>query len=157
MDRHYAAILSALAFSTVMFRGLVKQHGLEASIWSAVIAMLVFAGIGLIAGRIAQSIIINSVKATITAEFRSVKEPSEEEGAVWFAPIAGFGSVASSAIAWLMLPVIDRVGLTGMLLLAALIYLACSICSDLAYDIAGRVSSFVTTALVNPELWLYMT
>ena len=84
---------------------------------------------------------------------------SEEEGAVWFAPIAGFGSVASSAIAWLMLPVVDRVGLTGMLLLAALIYLACSICSDLAYNIAGRVSSFHSLRQCWSILsfWLYIT
>ena len=65
---------------------------------------------------------------------------SEEEGATWFAPIAGFGSAITTALSWLILPLVDEVGLTGLLLLASLLLLSCGVFSDMAYFISASVS-----------------
>lgn len=65
---------------------------------------------------------------------------TEEEGAVWFAPIAGFGSLASTFLAWQVLPMVDQIGLTGLLQFGSLLVFLCSVCSDRAYSIAAEVS-----------------
>ena len=65
----------------------------------------------------------------------------KKEGAVWFAPIAGLGSVASTAAAVAVSPLVDNIGLTGLLLSSSLFLFASSSFADDAYRIAHVVSS----------------
>ena len=65
---------------------------------------------------------------------------SETEGATWFAPIAGLGSAVTTALSWLILPLVDEVGLTGMLLIASLLLSSCGVFSGAAYSVSASVS-----------------
>ncbi|KAG7363049.1 TLC ATP/ADP transporter [Nitzschia inconspicua] len=63
----------------------------------------------------------------------------EWEGAtVWFAPIAGLGSIASTLAALGVQPVIQRWGLTGSLGISSIFLLASGCAADVAYRIANR-------------------
>ena len=67
----------------------------------------------------------------------SVLSPSE--GRVWFAPMAGVGSITSTISASQVKTVIDHVGLMGCLGLASGIIGISSCFSDMAYRIAEKV------------------
>lgn len=60
------------------------------------------------------------------------------EGAVWFAPIAGLGSVTSTIAAFFVTPLVGRWGLTGLLGLAGLILVGSAFFADMAYRIAEQ-------------------
>ena len=67
---------------------------------------------------------------------KSQKLPSSSEGTMWFAPIAGLGSV-SSTVAGICLPrLVERFGLTGSLSVAAGVLLLSGVLADRAYRIA---------------------
>lgn len=82
---------------------------------------------------------------------------SEEEGSIWFAPIGGAGSIISTLTAGSVSPLVNRVGLPGLLLVSSVCLTACAFCSDAAYRIAekvgrlnqvhGVVASFVFSSL----------
>lgn len=63
----------------------------------------------------------------------------DQEGAVWFAPIAGLGSIASTLAAAAVSPLVDRVGLTGLLWISCFFLGASGIMADDAYRIAQLV------------------
>jgi len=65
---------------------------------------------------------------------------SENEGAVWFAPIAGLGSIASTLTGLSVSPLVKLVGLPGLLLIASVFLVGTELCSDAAYRIAEEVS-----------------
>jgi hypothetical protein len=65
----------------------------------------------------------------------------DQEGAVYFAPIAGLGSVASTLAAMAVTPLVKRIGLTGLLLASSIFLLASAFFADDAYRIAQLVSS----------------
>ena len=67
----------------------------------------------------------------------SVLSPSE--GRVWFAPMAGVGSITSTISASQVKTVVDHVGLMGCLGLASCIIGLSSCFSDMAYRIADKV------------------
>lgn len=58
---------------------------------------------------------------------------------VWFAPIAGLGSVASTLAALAVSPLVDRVGLTGLLFASSWFLVASALFGDHAYRIAQLV------------------
>lgn len=64
---------------------------------------------------------------------------SSEEAAVWFAPIAGLGSIASTAAAMAVQPLADSIGLISLLLAASVLLLLCAYLGDDAYRIAHEV------------------
>jgi hypothetical protein len=63
-----------------------------------------------------------------------------EEGKVWFAPIAGVGSIASTLAAANVSHLVDRIGLLGLLGFAGLVIGASSFLGDVAYRVARGVS-----------------
>ena len=65
---------------------------------------------------------------------------SEKEGAVWFAPIAGLGSIASTLTGLSVSHLVKVVGLPSLLLVASVFLLFAQLCSDAAYRIAEAVS-----------------
>jgi hypothetical protein len=58
---------------------------------------------------------------------------------VWFAPIAGLGSVASTCAALAVSPLVDRVGLTGLLFVSSWFLVLSAMFGDYAYQIAQLV------------------
>jgi hypothetical protein len=64
---------------------------------------------------------------------------SKEDSAVWFAPIAGLGSIASTLAGMAVSPLVSLLGLPHLLVVASLFLLACAFCSDKAYQIAEKV------------------
>lgn len=63
---------------------------------------------------------------------------SPKEGAVWFAPIAGIGSITSTIAAASVSYMVDRLGLVGLLFSSSIIILLGGCLSDLAYKIAHQ-------------------
>jgi hypothetical protein len=65
----------------------------------------------------------------------------DQDCAVWFAPIAGLGSIASTLAAMAVSLLVDRVGLTGLLWIASGFLVASCVAADEAYRIAQLVCS----------------
>ena len=128
----YLSLLFAafLAGSAVVLR-LVDPH-LETSFWHKQISRAILFGLF-----ISKNGFVQLLHTQHWSFLSSVL--TEEEGAIYFAPIAGVGSAVSTAIAWLVLPTVDRVGLTGLLFWASLLLVACAMSSDVAYAIASEV------------------
>ena len=68
MGRRYAGVLGSLAMAVVILRGLLNSGGAAGTLTMATIAMVVFAAIGAILGRIAQSVVDESVRQKIEQE-----------------------------------------------------------------------------------------
>lgn len=64
---------------------------------------------------------------------------SREEAAIWFAPIAGLGSIASTASAFTVSPLVNKVSLAGLLLVASTFMFGSAYCGMNAYQIAKEV------------------
>jgi len=63
---------------------------------------------------------------------------TSNEGKRLFAPIAGLGSIGSTFCAGLVSHIVGRIGLTGLMYLAACCYLVCASLSEYAFVSAGR-------------------
>ena len=63
-----------------------------------------------------------------------------EEGKVWFAPIAGIGSITSTLAASQVSHLVEKIGLIGLLCTAALVIGSSAIFADAAYKVATEVS-----------------
>jgi hypothetical protein len=64
---------------------------------------------------------------------------TREEAAVWFAPIAGMGSIASTAAAFTVAPLIDYMGLAALLTLAGISMCVSAFFAMDAYKLAAQV------------------
>ena len=64
----YAGTLGVLAFSTTVVRGLVAGAGLEGVMQSAIVALVLFAFLGMVIGGVAERIVQESVRATLVKE-----------------------------------------------------------------------------------------
>jgi hypothetical protein len=62
MGRAYAGILGPLACALVCARGVLAAGGAEATLWAAMAALFVFAGIGYLAGQTADYLVRESVR-----------------------------------------------------------------------------------------------
>lgn len=62
-----------------------------------------------------------------------------EEGKVWFAPIAGIGSITSTLAASHVSTMVEKIGLIGLLCAAGLIIGSSAIFADAAYKVAKEV------------------
>jgi ATP/ADP translocase len=60
-----------------------------------------------------------------------------EEGKSWFAPIAGLGSITSTLAAHYVSAMVDAVGLTGLICVAAIIIGSSALFADQAYKVAA--------------------
>lgn len=61
-----------------------------------------------------------------------------EEGKLWFAPIAGIGSITSTLAAHYVSAMVDAVGLTGLICVAALIIGSSALFANKAYKLAAE-------------------
>jgi hypothetical protein len=66
-----------------------------------------------------------------------------EEGKVWFAPIAGIGSITSTFAAANVAHLVETIGLVGLLACAALVIGSSAFFADMAYSVARKVRSDV--------------
>jgi len=91
MGRAYAGFLALLAFATVVVRTLASG-GAPVGAVHATVAMLIFAGVGFIAGEIAQWTVAESVRQQVVAESQinssSTTESTHEKGSPAAAPRA---------------------------------------------------------------------
>ncbi len=71
MGRAYAGILGPIAFVTVILRGMSDGASVEGTMRYACLSLFIFAGIGLVIGSVAESIVKQSVRATLAAELNS--------------------------------------------------------------------------------------
>jgi hypothetical protein len=73
MGRAYAGVLGYLAAALVLARGVVSGAGLESTLLTAVVAMSLFAAIGLVVGMIAQTTIDQAVREQLELELSSAR------------------------------------------------------------------------------------
>ena len=85
------------------------------------------------------------VQLLTTAHWSFLGSVCGKDGVIWFAPIAGIGSVTSTLAAMLVSPLVDHVGLSGLLWVAAIFIVASCIASDDAYRIADEYLKPVAT------------
>ena len=78
MGRTYAGILGLLAFTIVVARTLLGEGGVERTLLLASGCMFVFAGIGYVAGRIAEGIVFQAVKRKFDEELQAREEAKLE-------------------------------------------------------------------------------
>ena len=71
--------------------------------------------------------------------FLSSTTPSASQGAVWFAPIAGLGSLASTLSALSIVYIVPHLGIPNLLLLASIVMSGALFASDAAYRVAEKV------------------
>lgn len=80
MGPSYAGILGTIAFATLVFRNAI--HGVEVgpTIISACILLFVFAVIGYVIGRVAASIVTESVRVQMNRELEAFNRSAEQSG-----------------------------------------------------------------------------
>lgn len=71
MGRIYAGILGSLAMAVVLGRGVMDSAGVEGTLSTAIIALVIFAVVGSVLGQIAQSTVDESVRQQIEMELAS--------------------------------------------------------------------------------------
>jgi hypothetical protein len=71
MGRTYAGILGPLAFTTILARGAISAGGVESTMMFATVCLFLFAGIGYFVGRVADSIVLEAVKANFDRELEA--------------------------------------------------------------------------------------
>lgn len=79
---------------------------------------------------------------------------TREEAAVWFAPIAGIGSIASTTAAFTVAPITDSLGLVSLLILAGLFMLLSAFFAMDAYRISVQVCARVVVITATITLFL---
>lgn len=131
----YALIRSTVAFATFMFTiGLllhqthlrVHQHDMSRN-WSKYFIFCLF---------VYQSANVQFLYTQHWSFLGSILTP--EEGKVWFAPIAGIGSITSTLAAANVHNLVDRIGLVGLLCTAAVVIGSSAIFADSAYAVAAE-------------------
>jgi hypothetical protein len=68
VGRTYAGVLGSLAFFTVTARGLIHVGGVEETLFTAAVSLILFAFAGFIAGELADWIVYEAVRSKIEAE-----------------------------------------------------------------------------------------
>ena len=63
MGRTYAGILGPLAFTTILARSVIDNSSVESTMMLATVCLFLFAGIGYLVGQVADSIVLEAVKA----------------------------------------------------------------------------------------------
>jgi hypothetical protein len=71
MARSYAGILGTLAMTTVICRGWLASGGVERTLTTATICLAVFALLGALLGQIAETALVQSVRAKLEQELNA--------------------------------------------------------------------------------------
>ena len=73
MGRKYAGILGPLACATVVTRGLLGRHSVEATLLTAALCLFVFAALGYVLGELAGWTMTEAMKARMNAELATLE------------------------------------------------------------------------------------
>ena len=79
MGRSYAGILGPLAFALVVARGAISGWPLEPTLLSASVAVFLFAGIGNLAGQIAEFLVNQSVRTQFQTAMAAWEMKQQEQ------------------------------------------------------------------------------
>lgn len=79
MGRTYAGVLGLVAFVTVLARSLIDGSSAAGTVHLATICLFAFAGIGYVAGQIADMVVRDAVRARFEEDMRSRQRPATEE------------------------------------------------------------------------------
>lgn len=71
MGRTYAGILGPLAFTTTLARSVINNSSVESTLMFATLCLFLFAGIGYVVGRVADSIVLEAVNANFHHELHT--------------------------------------------------------------------------------------
>jgi hypothetical protein len=77
----YAGILGPVAFATILARGLIDAGGVEATLKFATLCLFAFAGIGYVAGRIADLLVTESVRTRFEEELQAHEATAADQAA----------------------------------------------------------------------------
>ena len=79
MGRKYAGILGPLACATVVARGLLGRHSVEATLLSASLCLFAFAAVGFVLGELAAWIVADAMRARLQAELAALESEGKTE------------------------------------------------------------------------------
>jgi hypothetical protein len=71
IGRLYAGILGPVAFAAMLSRGLLEGSSVDGTLRIATLCLFAFAGVGYLAGRVADSIITESVQTRFQQEMKA--------------------------------------------------------------------------------------
>ena len=74
MGRKYAGILGPLACATVVARGLLGRHAVEATLLQAALCLFAFAAAGYVLGELAGWIVAEATRARMNAELAELEK-----------------------------------------------------------------------------------
>jgi hypothetical protein len=74
----YAGVLGPVAFATILARGLIDASAVETTLKIAICCLFAFAAIGYVAGRIADLMVVESVRARFQQELQAREVASKD-------------------------------------------------------------------------------
>ena len=77
MGPSYAGILGTLAYVIVIFRGVLQGYAVEGTIKLSILLLFVFAAIGYVIGKIAESTIEDSIQVQLQRELEALEKTDE--------------------------------------------------------------------------------
>ncbi len=80
MGRIYAGVLGPLALLTVLGRGLLHGGGVNGTLYAGWLALVAFAGIGYVVGKIAGGAVEASIRERLAAELAELGEQRTGQG-----------------------------------------------------------------------------
>lgn len=73
MGRKYAGILGPLACATIVARGLLGRHGVEATLLQASLCLFAFAAAGYVVGELAGWVVAEALRSRMNAELAAME------------------------------------------------------------------------------------
>jgi len=77
MGPSYAGILGTLAYVIVILRGVLQGYAVEGTIKLSILLLFVFAAIGYVIGKIAESTIEDSIQVQLQRELEALEKTDE--------------------------------------------------------------------------------
>ena len=77
MGPSYAGILGTLAYIIVILRGVLQGYAVEGTIKLSILLLFVFAAIGYVIGKIAESTIEDSIQVQLQRELEALEKTDE--------------------------------------------------------------------------------
>ena len=77
MGPSYAGILGTLAYVIVILRGVLQGYAVEGTIKLSILLLFVFAAIGYVIGKIAESTVEDSIQVQLQREFEALEKTDE--------------------------------------------------------------------------------
>jgi lipoprotein signal peptidase len=77
--RIYGGILGLLAFQTTLLRGWMHRNDLQSTLWSAWLCLMLFTAVGLVVGRVARQVVIDSVTSQVEGELNMQEEQTKKK------------------------------------------------------------------------------